>query len=136
MRSSVVTAQFRRFALYVACGGLGVAVDLAIYWVMISAGIWYQSANAAGYAAGTLVSFLLNRAITFRVRDAVLRRAISFASVAAVGYGLSAIVLWLLAERLHLDLLIAKLLGLVVVLTVQFSLNSLITFRTRAQATP
>ncbi len=132
----MAASPFRRLVLYVVCGGLGVAADFALYWVLISVGIWYQSANAIGYAVGTLVSFFLNRAITFQVRDAVLRRAVSFALVAVVGYALSATALWLLVGRLHLSLLTSKLCALVAVVAVQFSLNSFITFRTHAQATP
>jgi putative flippase GtrA len=49
--------------------------------------------------------------------------------VAGVGYLTSAAALWLLVEQAALDPTIAKAASLVIVLALQFTLNSLITFR-------
>lgn len=122
--------QLRRFVLYAFCGGLGASLDTLTFWVLNSAGLWYQAANIAGYAAGTALSFTLNRTITFKVYDAPLRRLATFFAVACVGYFSSAATLWLLIERFSLPALAAKVASLVVVVAVQFSLNSLVTFRT------
>ncbi len=120
----------RRFVLYAFCGGIAAAADFSVYAALFAFGLWYQGANIAGYATGTIVSFLLNRAITFQVKDAPLRRLLTFIGVACVGYLSSSSALWFLVERLHVDELIAKILSLVVVVVVQFTLNSLVTFRT------
>jgi putative flippase GtrA len=86
-------------------------------------------ANAAGYLAGTLVSFVLNRKITFGVRDQVVRRLALFLGVAAMGFLTSALLLWLLVDVLAIEARYAKLLTLPVVVVLQFSLNRWITFR-------
>lgn len=119
----------RRFVLYVVCGGSGFTLDFALYSLLIYGGVWYQGANVVGYAAGTLLSFVLNRAITFRVMDAPLRRLATFFAVAFVGYVLSSLALFGMVDGLDIHPLIAKVFSLVVVVATQFTLNTLVTFR-------
>lgn len=117
-----------QFLLYCLCGGLGVTIDYGIYHLVLTQGIGYQVANVLGYLGGTLVSFSLNRIITFRVKDQVFRRLVIFLGVAAVGYLSSACVLWLLVVVMQIDARIAKLLTLPLVVIIQFSLNRRLTF--------
>jgi len=97
--------------------------------MLVTSGTWYQAANIAGYVAGTLVSFVLNRAITFKAKDDVLRRLTMFLGVAACGYLCSVFLLWLMVTHLSLDARIAKLITLPVVVAIQFGLNSRLSFR-------
>lgn len=122
-------AGLRRLVLYGVCGGSGATLDFLLYAGLVHLGVWYQAANLVGYACGTLLSFVLNRAITFQVLDAPLRRLATFFAVAAVGYLSSTATLWLLVERFQVNEMIAKIAALIVVVAVQFTLNSLITFR-------
>lgn len=116
--------------LYCICGGLGVGTDYVVYYLLVTGGVGYQVANIAGYAAGTLLSFFLNRRITFGVRSNMLRRMAIFFGVAGVGFTTSAAMLWALVDVAGMDPRIAKLLTLPVVVLVQFSLNKRITFNT------
>jgi len=122
-------ARLRQFIAYALCGGTGVLTDLSLYSLLVWSGVGYQWANAAGYAAGTLVSFVLNRHFTFRTYDNTLRRFGLFLAAALTGYLVSSGLLWLLVEQLGVNVFIAKLLTLAVVLVLQFSLNRAITFR-------
>lgn len=124
----------RKLVLYALCGGSGVALDFLVYSLLVIGGTWYQFANIIGYALGTCLSFFLNRAITFGVRDAPVRRFLSFISVAAFGYLVSTGVLWTLVDAFHLDPVISKVVTLFVVLAIQFTLNSLLTFRSASTA--
>ena len=118
-----------QFLLYCFCGGLGVSMDYGVFWLSIQSGLWYQLANALGYLAGTLLSFALNRIITFQMRDRVLQRLAIFLGVAGTGFGVSALLLWGLVQLLSIDPLIAKLITLPVVVVLQFSLNRRLTFK-------
>ncbi|MDB5957139.1 GtrA family protein [Ramlibacter sp.] len=122
--------------LYCICGGLGVGTDYATYYLLVTAGVGYQVANVAGYLAGTLLSFFLNRRITFGVKSKVLRRMAIFFGVAAVGFTASAAMLWVLVDHLRMDARIAKLLTLPFVVLIQFSLNRRITFNETPQQSP
>lgn len=118
--------------LYAICGGTGVLLDLALFWLLTGSGLGYQSANLVGYASGTLASFLLNRHYTFQTYDDPWRRLALFLGTAAVGYAASALALWLLVERAGLEPFMAKLATLFLVLVIQFSLNRAVTFRPRS----
>lgn len=124
-----------QFLLYCLCGGIGVSTDYVLYYITYSNGLPYQGANALGYIAGTLASFTLNRIFTFGMRDRVLQRLALFLSVAAVGFGASALMLWVLVQGLHLDPRLAKLATLPVVVVLQFALNRRITFNAAHQRT-
>jgi len=118
-----------QFFLYCLCGGIGVATDYSIYFAALTFGLWYQVANILGYLCGTIVSFFLNRKITFAVHDRMGYRLAIFIGVAVIGFSASALMLWLLVDVMTVNAKIAKLLTLPVVVVVQFSLNRRITFR-------
>lgn len=126
---SFVPQKFRQLALYVLCGGSGVVLDFAIYSLLVSAGVWYHGANIAGYGAGTILSFFLNRTITFGVLDAPMRRLAAFLGVAAIGYLSSTVALLVLIEVLGVNPIAAKAASIIVVIAVQFTLNARFTFR-------
>lgn len=123
------SAKIRQFVFYLVCGGTGVTVDLTCYSALVFSGVEYQVANAIGYAAGTMVSFFLNRHFTFKTYDKTMRRLASFLAAAGVGYLISSAMLWTLVEKLTIHPVPSKLMTLVVVLAVQFLVNRALTFR-------
>jgi putative flippase GtrA len=121
--------KFRQFILYAVCGGTGVTVDLACYSALVFSGVEYQLANAIGYAAGTVVSFFLNRHFTFKTYDRTVRRLALFLATAGIGYAISSAMLWTFVGLLNIHPIPSKLMTLVVVLAVQFLINRAVTFR-------
>ncbi len=121
-----------QFILYCVCGGIGVTTDYLVYHASVQAGLWYQSANILGYLSGTIISFCLNRIITFKARDKVAQRFATFLGVAGLGFTASAIMLWVLVAYMNIDEKVAKLLTLPVVVVIQFLLNRRITFASTA----
>lgn len=119
----------RQIALYCFCGGAGVLSDFFVFYFINSSSTSYQLANMAGYCFGTVVSFSLNRVVTFKVKDKPRTRFMLFCAVAGFGYSVSAAMLWILIEWFIVDSNLAKLLTLPVVVALQFTLNKLITFR-------
>jgi putative flippase GtrA len=123
--------NLRRLVTYAICGGCGVALDFVMYTGLVRLGVWYQFANLSSYLCGTILSFFLNRSFTFNVQDAPFRRFISFLAVAGLGYTVSSALLWALVEKLEVNAISAKAITLIVVFGVQYTLNSLLTFRKR-----
>ena len=123
------SAKFRQLALYATCGGFGVSVDLTCYSLLVFSGMGYQLANAIGYAAGTLVSFFLNRHFTFRTYDRTVRRLALFFGAAGIGYLISSAMLWVFVGLMDIHPIPAKVMTLAVVVAVQFLINRAITFR-------
>lgn len=118
-----------QFIKYAVVGGIGASSDILLYTVLYTFGINYQIANVSGYLLGTLLSFILNRHYTFNVKDDVLKRLITFLSVAFVGYICSALLLYVLVQHFGTHAILAKILTLGLVLIIQFTLNKHITFK-------
>jgi putative flippase GtrA len=125
----------QRFAKYALCGLCAVTLDFASYSVLVWGGINYQLANLVSTILGLSLSFVLNRAFTFQVFDAPLRRAATFFAVGFVGYVLGSLVLHVAVEELHINAFIAKVAALVVAVAAQFTLNSVVTFRSTRSTT-
>ena len=119
----------RQLVLYAICGGSGVLTDLTLYAALVHYDVNYQIANAAGYATGTLASFVLNRHFTFQVYDKALRRLALFFGTAVIGYLVSSGLLWILVSAQGYPPLPSKIATLAVVLALQFTLNRAVTFR-------
>jgi putative flippase GtrA len=114
---------------YAFFGGMGVLLDLGLYTTLVSLDINYQIANASGYATGTLMSFFLNREYTFKIKDKILKRLISFFGVAFIGYIFSALLLYIFITIFTMDEVLSKFISLFFVLVIQFTLNKKITFK-------
>lgn len=121
--------RVRQLVLYAICGGTGVLTDLILFTALVHYDVNYQVANAAGYATGTLASFVLNRHFTFQVYDKAFRRLALFFGTALIGYLASSALLWIFVSVQGYPPLPSKVATLAVVLVLQFSLNRAITFR-------
>lgn len=95
---------------------------------MLAFGAWYQYANIVGYLGGSLISFFLNRIITFKAKDKITQRLAMFLGIAAIGFLISTLLLWILIDVVYLDPKFSKLLTLPIVVIIQFSLNRRLTF--------
>lgn len=121
----------RTFLVYCVIGLSGVGCDFLVYSLLLRSGVAsYQQANAVGYLAGTVLSFILNARYNFRVTDRLAVRFLLFAGVAFLGYTVSAAALHGLVEWAGLDRYLAKAATLVAVVLIQYNLNRLLSFRT------
>jgi putative flippase GtrA len=120
----------KQFLLYCVIGVSGVMLDFGVYWLLLHSGrLDYQAANAAGYASGTLLTFILNARFNFRVADKIGLRLASFFGVALLGWLTSAGLLQILVGEYHANQYGAKMAALVLVVLLQYNLNRLISFR-------
>jgi len=133
MRVKNLLLRKKQFLLYCVIGASGVTLDFGIYSLLLKHRLLdYQAANAAGYASGTLLSFVLNARFNFRVTDKIALRLVSFFSIALVGYLVSAGLLHVLIDRLGFDKYLSKAATLAVVVLLQYNLNRLLSFRKTA----
>ncbi|HEY5043529.1 MAG TPA: GtrA family protein [Verrucomicrobiae bacterium] len=122
--------QKKQFLLYCAIGGCGTVLSSITFTLLWKFARWhYQAANAAAYAAGTALSFLLNARWNFRVKDWHLLRFTCFFGVALVGWAVSAGILWLLIGQLGFNEYAAYFSALTVIVILQYNLNRRLTFR-------
>ncbi len=121
--------KHQQFLLYCVCGGSGVLTHALLYAALLHLGVRYTIANALGYASGTLLSFALNRAITFKMHDQTARRLLLFVATAGLGFLASHGLLLLLVEVAQLPKLLALLPVIPSVVILQFALNKRFAFQ-------
>lgn len=122
--------QNRQILLYCVIGSCGASLDFLIYSAVVKwGGGHYQVANAIGYACGTALSFVLNALFNFRTSDRLPLRFISFFSVATLGWATSAGILQVTVGHWGWNKYFAKLMTTFVVVTLQYNLNRLVSFR-------
>lgn len=124
--------KYRELVIYCLIGCTGATLDFVVYAGLTSGtGCHYQIANFIGVTCGIINNFILNYYFNFRVRNHFFLRLTSFYGVGMIGCALSAGCLWLLVEKLSINMLIAKLGTIFIVTVVQFCLNKFITFKRR-----
>ena len=122
--------QKKQFLIYCLIGGSGTALTCLLYAALVyRAGQPVQEANAIGYAAGTLLSFLLNAWFNFRVTDKIALRLAIFFGVAFFGWLASSGLLHLLVGEWHWNALYAYIMVILAVVLLQYNLNRLLSFR-------
>jgi len=122
--------QKKQFLLYCAIGGCGTVLSAIIFTFLLeSARMHYQMANAIAYAAGTALSFILNARFNFRVWDWPVLRLTCFFGVALIGWTASAGILRLLIGKFGFNEYAAYFAALIVVVIVQYNLNRRLSFR-------
>jgi len=106
------------------------ALDFGIFWVLThKTTMPYQFANVISMHCGIFASFFLNRHFTFKIKDKILLRFISFYAIGLTGVAISTGLLFVLIEKMEIYELISKASTVLVVALIQFLLNKFISFR-------
>jgi len=107
-------------------------ITAAVIWVMMK--MFDCSAilsNIAGYTAGVLNSFVLNKKWTFRSSDSWLSSAARFGAVFAICYLLQFSLLLYLNKTLSIDQYYNQLIAMAFYTAVNFLMNKFYTFKER-----
>ena len=122
--------RFEHLIKYCIIGCSGALLDFALYTLLSCyTDIYYQYINILSTSAGIINNFFLNACLNFKVRDRLLKRFLIFYAVGCTGIGMTALLLFILIEKLHLHSVLAKALTIFVVTVIQFVLNKCITFK-------
>jgi putative flippase GtrA len=107
--SSVLVRQLVRFG---ASGAANTIVGGCIILLLMAVGVQYLVANAAGYAAGFVLSYFLNRSWTFEVKSRVGSGAPQFILVVAVAYAANLSLVLTLVEGAGVNRYAAQVCGI------------------------
>ena len=91
----------RQFGKFLVVGASNTVLSFVVYATIVAFGVRYVAAGAAGFAAGAVNGYVLNRRWTFRRVDSTGAR-VRYLAVQAAGLASTSALLWLLAapERL------------------------------------
>jgi putative flippase GtrA len=122
-------AWLRDFVRFAMVGAVATAVHFAILVALKELAHWHPvAATLIGYAAGTLVSYTLNRAYTFSVRPAFGVGMAKYLVVVLIGAGINALIVWALVS-LHVQYMLAQCVATGLVLIWNFLGAKLLVFR-------
>jgi putative flippase GtrA len=126
-----VFAEFLRFA------AVGVVATIVHYSILISLVELARGplipSTSVGFVFGAVVSYTLNRRITFSHQPHFGRGLLQFVAVGAVGLGLNAVIVASLV-RAGLQYIVAQMVATGVVLVWNFALARLVIFRPQPMA--
>jgi len=121
-----ILAMFTRgfllqFGWYLAVGGLGVLVDLALFVLLLSAGVAVLWASAIGFITGAIANYFLSTWLAFRRgRFARPMEIGAFIVVVLVGLGFTTALMYMLTSWMRLPGIPARLLTIATVLIWNF----------------
>ncbi len=103
--------KYKSFLRFVIVGGINTGVDFLVFTLLNLLGVNYLLCQLAGYGAGILNSFILNKLWTFEASRSKFNTSLQFLKFAGtnlVTLGISMLGLRFLNGSLHMDLLAAK----------------------------
>ncbi len=119
----------RQFTAFVGVGAVATALDYAVFFIALQfLGLDPVPAALLGYAAGGVLSYLLNRAHVFETERAHRAAVVRFMGVMGVGFLLTGYAMRVFTEGLSLAPLLARILTYGVVLVFNFVAHRFFTF--------
>jgi putative flippase GtrA len=132
MKSLIVRLLHSSFLKYALVGVVGLVVDMGLFYLFHELMGWYYIlSNVLSSSLAVVNNFILNSIFTFKVKDKLLYRFISFFSVALIGMVLSSGILAVLIDGFNLPGMISKAIAVFFVAMIQYYVNKKLTFSER-----
>lgn len=119
----------RELFLYGIIGGISATLDSLFFAFLDNLKINIYIANLISINIGITVSFFLNTYFNFKLKNNLIKRAISFFSVGYIGMLLSMLILYIGTNLINIKAIFVKLFSVIIVAMFQFILNKIITYR-------
>ena len=132
---SILKNKFiEKFGQLIKYGLVGVVntiiTGVILFTLMNFFGVSYKTSNTAGYIAGFINSFIMNKLWTFKDNKApATKQFLRFSAVFAVCYLLQLGFVILLVEKLSINKDISQLLGMIFYTLIGFIFNKIFTFK-------
>jgi len=132
MKSLFVRLFNSSFVKYALVGVVGLVVDLGLFYVFHETlQLNYILANVMSSTLAVVNNFILNSFFTFKVKDKLLFRFLSFYSIALAGMALSSGMLAVSIDGMHWNSMVSKAISIFFVALIQYYVNKKLTFSER-----
>lgn len=132
MKSLFVRLISSSFVKYGLVGLVGLVVDMGFFYVFYERlHVNYILSNIMSSSLAVVNNFILNSIFTFKVKNKLLYRFISFFSIALAGMALSSGMLAVMIDGLQMNSMVAKAISIFVVALIQYFVNKKLTFSER-----
>ena len=121
----------KRISGFFFVGIISSLADIGIlYFLTEDLGIWYMESAGISYCCGILISYGLNKHLTFQDRSRkYFRQFLIFASVSVSSLILTLCIIWVFVELLHQNYLTGKIFAIIAAFFWNFTGQSRLTFR-------
>lgn len=124
--AKLVSSKFLKYGIV---GVLGLAVDVGAFYLLHEVlAVNYILSNIVSSSLAVIHNFILNSLFTFKVKDRLPLRFISFYVIALIGMAVSSGLLVLLIEGFKMESMVSKFISVLVVAIIQYFLNKKLTF--------
>lgn len=132
MRHLLETWGQEHFLWFFIVGVISSLVDIGLLYALCEyGGIWYIPAAVVSYCCGILVSYSLNKILTFHDRTRnYLSQFTTFAAISFSCLMVNVTIIWILVELAALNYLVAKVIATICAFFWNYYGQSRITFRT------
>lgn len=118
-----------KFVKYGIVGVFGLIVDMGIFYILHKMlGVNYIISNIVSSTLAVIHNFILNSVFTFKVRDKLIKRFLSFYTIALLGMAISSGLLLVMIDGFKMDSMISKMIAVLVVAVIQYFFNKKLTF--------
>lgn len=132
MKSLFVRLLNSSFVKYALVGVVGLVVDMGLFYVFYEIlHINYIVSNLMSSSLAVVNNFILNSIFTFKVKNKLFYRFISFFSIALAGMALSSAMLAVMIDGMHLNSMVSKAISVFFVALIQYFVNKKLTFSER-----
>jgi len=132
MKSLFVRLLNSSFVKYALVGVVGLVVDMGLFYVFYEIlHINYIVSNIMSSSLAVVNNFILNSIFTFKVKNKLFYRFISFFSIALAGMALSSGMLAVMIDGMHLNSMVSKAISVFFVALIQYFVNKKLTFSER-----
>ena len=122
--------KYRELILYGIFGVLTTVVNYAVYLTAAATGMHYIVANGIAWIVAVLFAYIVNRKWVFESRsDAVLAEFLRFVGSRIFSLVAESAALYLLVDLLRMDDRVAKLIGIVINVVINYFLGKCFVFK-------
>ena len=113
-------------------GVVGLVVDMGLFYVFHELmQINYILSNIMSSSLAVINNFILNSIFTFKVKDKLFYRFVSFFSIALAGMAISSGMLAVMIDGMHMNSMVSKGISVFLVAMIQYYVNKKLTFSER-----
>ena len=121
-----------QFFRYLICGGTSTVCDMAVLFVLTHfLDVTHVIAATISYITGSIVNYTLNTILVFKSSGQVKREFSVFVTIGIFGLIWTDLIIWLLSDKLTINVMLAKVVAVIVVLNWNFFMRKKFVFSTK-----
>lgn len=124
-----INKGFLQFFRYLICGGTSTLTDMAVLFMLTYfLSIGHVVAATISYITGSITNYTLNTILVFKSSGKVKKEFSVFVTIGLCGLLWTDLIIWLLADKLMINVMIAKVVAVILVLNWNFFMRKKFVF--------